>query len=96
MIDLSHYQSSATKTINTFVYTLLIDSKGNAIIERNEGSASINMYCKMATPTNGTETILGSTVVEPATSGEIQTAIQAFWTGSVAGYTYSLLFQIQG
>lgn len=95
MIDLTHYVISATKTIGSFVYTLLIDSKGNAVIERNEGSASINMYTKMATPTNGTQTILGNTVVEPATTGEIQTAIQNFWTGSIAGYTYTLLFQIE-
>jgi hypothetical protein len=96
MINLQNYVTSASKTISGITYTLLVDSKGNTLIERNEGSATIDMYCMMTTPNNGTEVILGQTVTIPATADEITAAIETFWTGAIQTYNYTLLFEIQG
>ena len=68
------------KLIGSYKYVLLIDQKGQTIIERIASDSSTIMFTEMTTP------------VTPQTVADV---ITAFWAADVTTYAYVYLFQLQ-
>ena len=76
--DRDEYDYHGSKTIATYTYWLLVDSVGNAFIQRSSEDDSSVFYCRMPE-------VIG-------TSEEKATAINDFWEHPETK-TYSYLFQ---
>jgi len=78
---LDNFVAHGVKTVSSYQYILLVDEKGQAVIERVASDSSTIMFCKMARPP-----------AEVDTFTEQADAIDDFWT-SPETKTYQYLFQ---